>query len=151
MARMYSKKKGKSGSKRPVRKTKQTWMRYTSKEIELLVGKLSKKGKTSAQIGAILKDTYGIPSVKSSTNKGITKIMEEKGTSLEIPEDLMALIKRSILLKKHFENNRQDKTANRGLELTESKIRRMVKYYKDSKKLAQDWKYDPSKIKLMIE
>ena len=148
---MYSGSKGKAGSKRPIRKTKQTWMRYTSKEIELLVGKLSKKGKTSAQIGTILKDTYGIPSVRSATNKKVTKVMKEKGTSLEIPEDLMALIKRSILLKKHFENNRQDKTANRGLELTESKIRRMVKYYKSSKKLAQDWKYDPSRIKLMIE
>ena len=151
MARMYSRRKGKAGSKKPVRKTKQTWMRYSTKEIELLVGKLSKQGKSSAQIGIELRDTYGIPSVKTSTNKKIAKIMKENGTPLDIPEDLMALIKRSIMLKKHFENNKQDKTANRGIELTESKIRRLVKYYKSTKKLSQDWKYDPSKIKLMIE
>ena len=41
--------------------------------------------------------------------------------------------------------------AKRGLELTESKIRKLVKYYKKTKKLESDWKYDPDKIRLLIE
>lgn len=148
---MYSKKRGKAGSKRPLRKTSQTWIRYKSKEVELLIGKLSKEGKTASQVGIALRDTYGVPSVKQITKKSIASIMKNKGTASDIPEDLMALIKKNIFLKKHMENNRQDKTAVRGMELTESKIRKLVKYYKDTKKLATDWKYDPAKIKLLIE
>ena len=126
-------------------------MGYKSREVELLVGKLSKEGKTSSQIGMSLRDTYGVPSVRSITGKSITSIMKGKKSKTGVPEDLMALIKKNILLKKHIENNRQDRTAGRGVELTESKIRRLVKYYKNTGKLAADWKYDPAKIKLLIE
>lgn len=151
MARMYSKKRGKAGSKKPLLTTKKTWVRYKAKEIELLIGKIAKEGKSASQIGVVLRDTYGVPSVKQVTEKSISAIMKEKSTSSDVPEDLMALIKRNIFLKKHLETNKHDMTAKRGLELTESKIRRLVKYYKNSKKLAADWKYDPTKIKLLIE
>jgi len=151
MARMYSKKRGKAGSKRPLRKTKHTWVRYKAKEAELLIGKIAKEGKTASRIGVVLRDTYGVPSVKLLTKKSITQIMKEKGVGATIPEDLMALIRKNILIKKHIESNRQDQTAKRGLELTESYIRRLVKYYKRTKKLAPDWKYDPAKIKLLLE
>ncbi|MBT7237573.1 30S ribosomal protein S15, partial [Candidatus Woesearchaeota archaeon] len=42
MARMHSRKKGKSGSTRPEVRKKQTWIKYNSKEIEALVEKLGK-------------------------------------------------------------------------------------------------------------
>tara|TARA_Y100000310_G_scaffold107843_1_gene106283 strand:- start:4725 stop:5171 length:447 start_codon:yes stop_codon:yes gene_type:complete len=148
---MYSKKRGRAGSTKPLRKTKQTWVRYKAKEVELLIGKLAKEGKTSSQIGIILRDTYGVPSVKLLTKKSAYQIMKEKGASQTIPEDLIALIRKNISLKKHLESNKQDKTAGHGLELTESHIRRLVKYYKRTKKLAADWKYDPTKIKLLLE
>lgn len=151
MARMYSKKRGKAGSKRPLRKTKHAWVRYKAKEAELLIGKIAKEGKTASRIGVVLRDTYGIPSVKLLTGKSITQIMKEKEVSSNVPEDLMALIRKNILIKKHIESNRQDQTAKRGLGLTESYIRRLVKYYKRTKKLAPDWKYDPAKVKLLLE
>lgn len=151
MARMHSRKKGKSGSKRPVRKTLPSWIRYKPKEIELIVIKLAKEGKTTSEIGAILRDVYGIPDVKKLMKKNITKLLEEKKLKQAIPEDLLALIKRSIAIKKHLEENHKDEVAKRGLILTESKIRRLVKYYKKTKKLPVDWKYEPAKIRLFIE
>ena len=151
MARMYSKKKGKASSKKPLLKTKQTWVRYKAKELELLIGKIAKEGKAASQIGIALRDTYGVPSVKQLTEKSITAIMKEKGVAPEVPEDLMAMIRKNIFIKKHLDGNKHDMTAKRGLELTESKIRRLVSYYKKTKKLSQDWTYDPTKIKLLIE
>ena len=47
--------------------------------------------------------------------------------------------------------NRKDQTAKRGLELTNSKIQRLVKYYKSSGKLAADWKYDSKKMRFYVE
>ena len=75
---MHSRKKGKSGSTRPVKKTKPAWLALKPKEVEMLVLKLAKEGKTSSEIGIMLRDSYGIPSVKAITNKSIAKIMKEK-------------------------------------------------------------------------
>ena len=150
MARMYSRRKGKSGSTKPSKITKLSWVRYKPNEIELLIAKLAKEGKTSSQIGLFLRDVYGIPNIKQVIGKNVTTILKEKNILSKIPEDLMALIKRSITLKKHLESNKHDVPAKRGLELTESKIRKLVKYYKKTKKLEKDWKYDPDKIKILI-
>ena len=151
MARMYSGRKGKSGSTKPSKITRLSWVRYKPNEIELLIAKLAKEGKTSSQIGLFLRDVYGIPNIKQVIGKNVTTILKEKNILSKIPEDLMALIKRSITLKKHLESNKHDVPAKRGLELTESKIRKLVKYYKKTKKLEKDWKYDPDKIKILIE
>ena len=151
MARMYSRKKGKSKSIKPTRKTSLSWLTYKEKEVELLISKLAKEEKTPSQIGLFLRDNYGIPSVKQVTKKNITTILKEKKLLKEIPEDLMALIKKTVMLRTHLEKNHKDKSAKRGLQLTESKIKRLVKYYKKNKKLSMDWKYDPERIKLFIE
>lgn len=150
MARMHSRAKGKSGSKRPLQKTKPIWVRYKPKEAEFLIVKLAKEGKTPSQIGMTLRDLYGIPDARVMLGKSITQLMEEKKLLPELPEDLMALIKKSILIRKHRETNKKDKTSLRGLQLTESKIKRMVKYYKKIGKIKEGWKYDPEKIKLLI-
>lgn len=151
MARMYSRKKGKSGSKKPLKKVKPVWLRYGSKETEQLVIKLAKAGKTASEIGIILRDSYGIPSVHVVTNKKITKILEENNLTKKLPFDLLALIKKEIEIMKHMDVNKKDMTAKRGLILTDSKIRRLAKYYKKTGKLSQDWTYDKKNAKLMIE
>ena len=150
MSRMYSRKKGKSGSTRPTKTTIPSWCKHKGKEVEILISKLAREGHSSSKIGIILKDSYGIPSVKAITKRSINQIMEEKGFKQEIPEDLMSLIKKSVKLIKHRENNRQDKTALRGVQLAESKIRRLIKYYKKTGRLATEWKYDPERIKLYV-
>jgi len=148
---MYSRKKGKSGSTKPINTKKLTWLRYTNKEVEHFITKLAKEGKTSSQIGLILRDTYGVPDVKSTLKKKITIILKEKGLAKKLPEELTNLIKKQIKIMKHLETNKKDQPSKRGLTLTESKINRLVRYYKKSGKLPQDWKYDSKKAKLLIE
>ena len=120
------------------------------KEIELLILKYAKEGKTAAQIGLYLRDEYGVPDVKIILNKSINQVLKEKKIKKDLPDDIMALIKKSILIRKHLEENKHDQTAKRGLQLTESKIKRLAKYYKKKKMIAADWKYDPEKVKLVV-
>lgn len=148
---MHSRKKGKSGSKKPVKKSVPSWARYKAKEVEILVTKLAKEGKASSEIGVILRDTYGVPSIKTTAGKSIQAILKEKGMQKQLPEDLLNLVKKSISIRKHLEGNKQDMPAHRGLILTESKIKRLVKYYKQNKVLPLDWKYDSKSIRLYAE
>jgi small subunit ribosomal protein S15 len=151
MARMHSRKKGKAGSKKPLTKVKPSWSRLKDKEIELLIVKLAKEGKSPSQIGMNLRDAFGTPSVKVVSDKSITQVLKEKNLLGNIPEDLMAIMKKNITVKKHLESNKKDMTAKRGFQLAESKIRRLVKYYKRTGKLAESWQYDPDKVRLLIE
>jgi len=150
MARMYSRKRGKSSSTNPSKKHLPSWVERTDKEIEVLVTKMRKEGKTISQIGMLLRDLYGVPDVKSITKKKISQILKEKKMEPEIPEDLMALIKKLVNLKKHLDENKHDMPGKRGLQLTESKIRRLVKYYKKIKKLPIEWKYDEKSVRLYV-
>lgn len=151
MARMHSGKKGKSGSTRPSKPAVPAWVPLKNKEIEMLIVKLAKEGRSSANIGLILRDQYGVPDAKLVTGKSITTILKEKKLSPELPEDLMALVRKAVMIRKHLEENHKDEPAKRGLLLTESKVMRLVKYYKNNKVLAQDWKYDPKTIKLLVD
>jgi len=151
MSRMHSSAKGVSGSKKPIKKSVPGWIRYKAKEVELLIGKMAKDGKSPSQIGIYLRDTYGIPDVKTLSGKRITQILKEKNLLTEVPEDLRALIKKAALVRKHLEENKQDQPAFRGLQLTESKIKRLVKYYKKSGRMPVTWKYDPSKASTYLD
>ncbi len=151
MARMHSGAKGKAGSLKPESKSKPSWLRYSDKEIEMLIVKLAKEGLKPSQIGMHLRDSYGIPDVQVLLGKPITKLLAEKGVKGKVPEDMQSLLKRTISLKKHLETNIHDYSAKRGLQLTESKIRRLVKYYKKEKVLPKDWTYDSENVRLYME
>lgn len=151
MARMHSHKRGQSSSTKPSKPKKPTWSAHNPKEVELLVTKYAKEGLSASQIGLALRDEYGVPSTKLITGKTISQILKEKDQENEIPDDLMALIRKVVFIKKHMEENKQDMTAKRGLILTESKANRLIKYYKKSGRLPADWKYDPERIKLYVE
>ncbi|MEK6982966.1 MAG: 30S ribosomal protein S15 [Nanoarchaeota archaeon] len=142
MARMHSGKRGKHGSKKPSKRTAPSWILYDAKKTELLIAKLAKDGKTSSQIGILLRDTYGIPSVPALCNKSISAVLREKKLLKEIPEDLTALFKKYSAIRKHLEANKHDETAVRGQHLAESKIGRLVKYYKRTGRIPETWKFD---------
>ncbi len=146
---MYSRKRGKSGSKKPLRKIA-PWMKYKQKEIEDIVVKLAKEGKQSAEIGLMLRDQYGIPSVRMNDLK-VSRIMKSNHLYTELPEDMTNLIKRAVALQVHMSKNKKDYTSKRGLELTESKIRRLAKYYKRKGAIAEGWKWDLSQAKLLVK
>lgn len=147
---MHSRAKGNSGSKKPLKKVP-SWAPYKGKDVEKLVVKYAKAEKSSSEIGIILRDNYGINSVKALTGKKVSAILEENKLNKELPEDLLNLIKKVVEIKRHLEKNKQDETAKRGLLLTTSKIRRLTKYYQDTKKLPADWKLDMDRLKIYIE
>jgi small subunit ribosomal protein S15 len=151
MARRYSRKKGKSRSKKPPIKIPPKWVKYKKEEVEALVVKLAKEGKSSATIGTILRDQFGIPDVKAITGKSISKIMKENEVYPPIPEDLLNLLRKAVNLREHLEKHKKDKHSRRGLELLESKIRRLGKYYVRKGVLPKDWTYSPEKAKLLVE
>jgi small subunit ribosomal protein S15 len=150
MARMYSRKRGRSGSHKPASKEAK-WVTHKPQEIEEIVAKLAKEDKSSSEIGTILRDQYGIPSAKAVSGKKVYGIMKEKGAAPELPEDMMNLLKRAVKLRAHLEGNKHDRYCKRGLELAESKIRRLAKYYKGEKVLDKKWNYDPEKAKLLVK
>ncbi len=149
MARIYARKRGKSGSKKPLAKAK--WVELGKEEIERLVVKLAHDKMQSAQIGLTLRDKYGIPSVRHATEKKVGRIVAENGLAPKIPEDLFNLLKKAVKLREHMEKNKKDYHSKHGLELMESKIRRLVKYYVREEKLAEGWKYDAERAKLIVQ
>ena len=149
MAKMHSRKKGRAGSKKP--STTAKWVEYNDKEVERLVLKLHKDGLNTSFIGRVLRDQYGIPSVKNITKKTVVQILEENNLLPKIPEDLFNLLKRAVVLRDHLAKNKKDHTSKHGLELLESKIRRLVKYYVRKGRLAEGFKYEPERAKLLIE
>ncbi|MEM0372300.1 MAG: 30S ribosomal protein S15 [archaeon] len=151
MARMHARKKGKSGSTRPPAKVKPEWIQYSKEEINELVVKLFKEGKPISEIGGILRDQYGIPSVKAITGKSVSKILSAEKLLPKWPEDLMNLFKKAVRLKRHLDSNKADKINARRLQLTESKIKRLVNYYKTTGRVPKDWHYKPEEAALLIK
>ena len=117
---MHSRKKGKSGSNKPIEQKKKAWFIHDSKEVESLILKLTKSGITKSEMGLVLRDSYGIPDVKAVTNKTIGKILQENKVVQELPEDLNALIKKEVKLTKHLIENKHDQAAKRGLRPKQS-------------------------------
>jgi len=150
LARIHSRKKGKSGSTRPPRLEKPEWVERSRKEVEDDVVKLAKKGHSKSMIGTILRDSHGVPLVKIITGKKISAILEEHDIEAPLPEDLSNLVKKALNIRTHIEDNHKDLEGKKGLQRTESKIYRLIKYYKKKKVLAQDFKYDPEKIRTLV-
>lgn len=147
---MYARRKGKSGSTKLYRKEIPEWVNMSSQNVEEEVAKLYSQGYSTSEIGMILRDKYGIPSTKLVTGKKISKILEEQGTPIKVPEDLENLIIKALRLRKHIENNKKDLHNKRALNLIESKIRRLVKYYRREKVLPADWSYSPATAEMLI-
>ncbi len=151
MAKMHSGARGRAKSKKPAVKEQPTWLRYSEKEVELLIQKLAKEGLSPSKIGLHLRDVYGIPDSSVITKKKVTEVLKEKNMAPKLPEDLRALFKKNAQLHKHKETNKQDQPAKRSITLTDSKIRRLVKYYKRTGVLASDWTYNPADLKFYLE
>ncbi len=150
MARMHARRRGESGSVRPYRKEVPEWSPMDSKAIEKVVLDLRKEGASASRIGLVLRDRYGVPDVKLATGKRIDEILAEKGMRSEIPEDLRNLILKALGLRKHLAENKNDLHNKRQMQLTESKVRRLVKYYVGTGRLPEDWSYKPETAEILL-
>jgi len=140
-ARLYTSKRGRSGSTRPISKKTPSWVKYTPEEVESLVLKLSREGNTASTIGMLMRDRYGVPLVKSITGKNIHEILVAAQQAGALPEDLGALVKKADDLRRHLEKNKKDHVNKRSLAMIESKIHRLEKYYRGTGQLQSEWKY----------
>ncbi|KAE8022421.1 hypothetical protein FH972_008223 [Carpinus fangiana] len=141
MGRMHSRGKGISASALPYKRTSPSWLKISSQDVEENICKFAKKGLTPSQIGVILRDSHGIAQVRSINGSKILRILKAHGLAPEIPEDLYHLIKKAVSIRKHLERNRKDKDSKFRLILVESRIHRLARYYKKTKKLPPVWKY----------
>merc|ERR1711865_1233320 len=72
------------------------------------------------------------------------------GTCPIPPEDLYCLIKKAVSVRKHLEKNRKDKDSKFRLILIESRIHRLARYYKLSKRIAGNWRYEPANAAALL-
>lgn len=151
MAHMHSKKRGKSSSERPVARSVPQWVEYSPQEVEELVLKIAKEGNSSAAIGAVLRDTYGVPSVRNVTGKRVQQILAAHGVVPEYPDDLLKLIKRAVSVRGHLKENKRDVRNGVKLVHVESKIKRLVDYYRREGRLPARWSYDPETAALLVK
>jgi len=148
---MHARRRGKSSSVRPYRKEAPSWSNTDIKAVEKVITDLRKEGVSSARIGLILRDRYGVPDIKAITGgKRIGDILRENKLQSEIPEDLRDLMKKALGLRKHLSENEKDLHNKRQLHLMESKIRRLVRYYAKSHRLPQGWTYKPENTEILL-
>lgn len=150
MAKMHTRKKGKSGPTKPLRTEAPAWSTMTTEEVTTVVNDMWKQGVSTSEIGMVLRDKYGVPDAKLLTGKKVTQILREGGEDFAVPEDLYNLIVKAIGLRKHMSNNPKDVHNKRSLMNSESKIRRLVKYYQSTKVLPTTWKYKPETAEMLI-
>ena len=152
MARMYSSRKGKSGSSKPFMTEPSSWSNTDTKEIESLILKYAKEGMTTSQIGIVLRDKHAVPNVRLVLGKRIGAVLAENDLGGSYPEDLMNLMRQAVAIINHLGSGKHKDLHNmRSLEITESKIRRLSNYYIGEGRLPADWRYKRDELRLMVE
>jgi len=151
MARMHSPGRGKSGSTRPMVDKAPEWSNTDKKAVEALIVDLANEGHSAAQIGSLLRDVHAVPDVRLVCGKRLGQILADNDLTPTYPEDMMALMRRAMRLMEHLESNSKDLHNGRQLEITESKLRRLARYYRGKGDLAADWRYKRDQLKLMVE
>jgi small subunit ribosomal protein S15 len=131
---MHTRRRGSSSSDKPVADEPPEWSDVDADDVEARIVELAEQGYEPSQIGMKLRDEgvkgTPVPNVKLATGKKVTTILEEHDAGSDLPEDLTNLMERAIRLRRHMEENPQDAQNKRALQNTESKIRRLVKYYR---------------------
>ncbi|GAB6266112.1 MAG: 30S ribosomal protein S15 [Methanothrix soehngenii] len=150
MAKMHSRKGGSSRSRPPMVTKAPEWSDVSKEELEKTIMKLHDTGMSPSRIGLTLRDQYGVPNVKLVIGTSITGFLRDNNALADIPEDLTNLMRKALHVRKHIKANKKDVHNKRALQLTENKIRRMVKYYHDSGRLAPEWTYSPETAEILI-
>jgi small subunit ribosomal protein S15 len=149
MARLHTRKHGRSKSRKPMESEAKT--ETGREEIEKEIVAYAKQGMKGAMIGQKLKDEKKAGYLKPLLGKRLNVLLEEKGFKSDIPADLLDLMRKAVNLRKHLTANHRDVHNTTRLHRVESKIWRLGKYYRKSGRLPVDWKYDPEQAALIIK
>ncbi|EGD80566.1 40S ribosomal protein S13 [Salpingoeca rosetta] len=152
MGRMHAPGKGISRSSRPFVRTAPSWLKnlYSADDVKESIVKLARKGHTPSKIGVILRDSRGISSTKAITGTKVLRILKAAGLAPEIPEDLYCLIKKAVAMRKHLQENRNDKDCKFRLILVESRIHRLSRYYRTKGVVAPNFKYESATASALV-
>lgn len=124
----------------------------TVDEAEEYIVSLANAGHSPSQIGLILRDEHGVKDFyELSGGKSVQKVLADNKLLGDMPEDLLNLIRRSVMLYNHLDKNKKDFSAKRGYEITVSKIRKLGKYYSKKGKLPSTWRYTAEAAALLVK
>jgi small subunit ribosomal protein S15 len=151
MARMHSKGKGTSGSSKPNTDTAPSWSESDKSTVEELILKYAKDGYSSAKIGTTLRDMHAVPDVRLVMGERLSQTLARNDMTSTYPEDMMNLMRKALSLIDHLGSNRKDLHNRRQLELCESRIRRLARYYIGTGRLSSSWAYKRDQLRLMVE
>jgi len=151
MARLHSKKKGKSGTKRPKSNVAADWVGKKKSEIKDMIVKMAKEGVPPARIGILMRDEHGIPNLRVVLGMPLSAFLKKEKVAPEYPEDLLNLIKKAVRMSAHLKASKKDVRNKVKLTHVESKINRLVKYYSSKGMLPEGWKYDREKAALLVK
>lgn len=139
MGRMYTKGKGISGSTTPYVREVPSWIEHSPEQIEEKIVAFAKKGLSLSEIGTILRDQFCIGNMKFFSKRKLLMILMKNNMAPAVPEDLDALVKKAISIRKHLESNKKDKDSKYRLILVESRLSRLARYYKTKKMIPPTW------------
>ena len=151
MARMHSKGKGTSGSSKPNNDTAPSWSESDKEAVEELILKYANEGHSSAKIGSLLRDMHAVPDVRLVMGERISQTLSRNNLDSTYPEDMMNLMRKALSLIDHLSSNRKDLHNRRQLELCESRLRRLAKYYVRTGRISSTWTYKRDQLRLMVE
>jgi small subunit ribosomal protein S15 len=145
---MHTRRRGSSDSDKPVADDPPEWSDVDESAIEERVVELAEQGHSPSEIGLKLRDEgvdgTPVPDVSLATGKKVTEILEENDADPDLPEDLRNLMERAIRLREHMDEHPGDHQNKRALQNAESKIRRLVDYYRGDE-LDEDFTYSYEK------
>jgi small subunit ribosomal protein S15 len=169
---MHTRRRGSSGSDRPAADDPPEWSDVDEDAIVDRVVDLAEEGHAPSEIGMKLRadlaggvallgevdmklrdegvDGTPVPDVSLATGRSITEILEVEGAGPDLPEDLRNLMERAVGLHEHMDANPNDHQNKRALQNTESKIRRLVEYYRGDE-LDEDFTYSGDTVAERLE
>jgi len=151
MARLHSKKKGKSGTKRPKSKSAPEWVGMKPSEMKEVILKMAREKVPPAKIGLVFRDQYAVPNLRASLGMTVKEFLVKEKAGPEYPEDLINLIKKAVRMSGHMKASKNDVHNKVKLGHVESKINRLVKYYSEKGELPAGWKYNREKAALLVK
>lgn len=140
MARMHCSGKGRSSSMKPLTTTVPTNLAKPIAEIKKDIIFHANKGKTPSAIGNLLRDQYGVGNAKDILGVSILEFCKDNNCAPIIPEDLNSLIQKSNSIRSHLLANKKDMDAKYRLNLINSKLHRLIRYYKQKSVLPGNYK-----------
>ena len=151
MARLHSKRKGKSGTKRPKDLVAPDWTPMKKAEISEAILKMAREGMGGAKIGLVLRDQYGVPNIRAQLGMSLREFLKKEKALPEYPEDLLNLIRKAVRMAGHNKISKNDVHNQVKLNHAESKIHRLVKYYSSKGMIPANWRYDREKASLLVK